>query len=166
MVSNEFPIIGGVYSLGSFLGREKSRFERVTDWYFEPKSFERSGKLYESLKIRLFKKLIMGSVGFAFKKAGKNDVPRTYFVGKQRTGDSLKTYELFARINEMIHVPLAVTMSYYCLEKISNDDYSGAIVSGFFAVLNAYCVMLQRYNRARVYNTLDKLIENESAGEL
>ena len=37
----------------------RSILQKAKDWYFAPKSFERSGKLYETLGIRLFKKYLL-----------------------------------------------------------------------------------------------------------
>ena len=36
---------------------DKTIWQKVKDWYFEPKSFEKGGKLYKSLGIKTFKKL-------------------------------------------------------------------------------------------------------------
>jgi len=165
MGTQELPVIGGVSDLEDRLDSEtdKSFIEKSTDWYFAPKSFERSGKLYEALGVRQFKKLIMGTVGRLFKKMGMDETTGTYFIGKERNKKTIKQYELMARINETIHAPFTAYFGYKLAEDLGNNNYSGAIGDGIALLINGYCTMVQRYNRARVYNTLDKLAERTPA---
>lgn len=165
METQELSVIGGVSDLEDRLDSEtdKSFIEKSTDWYFAPKSFERSGKLYEALGVKKFKKLIMGTVGRAFKKIGMDETKGTYFIGKERNKKTIKQYELLARINETIHAPITAYCVYKLVEDLGNNNYGGAIGNGIALSINGYCTMVQRYNRARVYNTLDKLAERTPA---
>ncbi len=92
------PVIGVVSDLEDRLDSETDRsfIEKSTDWYFAPKSFERSGKLYKALGVRQFKKLVIGTFGWVFKKIGMDETTGTYFIGKERNrkpGIGPKTYE-------------------------------------------------------------------------
>jgi len=43
------------------------------------------------------------------------------------------------------------------IEKLSNGNYHTAIIDGVFFLLNAYAAMTQRYNRARIYHTIERI---------
>jgi len=64
-----------------------------------------------------------------------------------------------ARFNELIHAPATAYFEYKLAEDLGNNNYSEAV----FLLIHGYCTMLQRYNRARVYNTLDKLAKRTPA---
>lgn len=126
---------------------EQSFIERYTDWYFATKSFEKSGKLYETLGVRPFKKLIMATIGELFKIIGINKTKGTYFIGKERNRYTLKQYELTARLNELIHAPQIAWNSYELAKNFYNGDCQRAMFWGSLLLVNTYCTMLQRYNR-------------------
>lgn len=165
MNTQELPVIGGVSDLEGGLDSEtdKSFIEKSTDWYFAPKSFERSGKLYEALGVRPFKKLVMGTFGKLHKILGADKTGSNYFIGQDRSKRGLKKFEAETRFNEFVHAPFTAYCGYKLAEDLGNNNYSGAIVDGIGLLINGYCTMLQRYNRARVYNTLDKLAERTPA---
>ena len=94
METKELPVIGGVSDLEDRLDSEtngKSFIEKSTDWYFAPKSFERSGRLYEMLGVKLFRKVLMGTFGNLLKgrRAGAH-YNSNYFIGSDRSIYSLK----------------------------------------------------------------------------
>jgi len=161
MKSRELPIIGGVSDLENILDSETDRsvIKKLTDWYFVPKSFERSGRLYEALGVRPFKKLVMGTFGRLHELCGYDKTSSKYFIGQYRSKKSLKKFEVNTRLNELIHAPLTAYFVYKLAEDLANNNYDVVIINGIGLLINGYCTMLQRYNRARVYNTLDKLAE-------
>ncbi|MBT5023369.1 hypothetical protein HOK51_08690 [Candidatus Woesearchaeota archaeon] len=130
-------------------------FRKLTDWYYKPKSFERSGKMYTRLGVRYFQKGLMNSYGGLLRFLGGKKGPGNYFIGNKRTVSDMVTYEGWTRFNELIHMPLMFTCGYDMLENLSQGNYGAAAGEGALVLLNSYCVFLQRYNRARVYNTLD-----------
>lgn len=124
--------------------------ERITDIYFKPKSFERSCRVYRWLGVPYFKKILMGTIG----KLRKKGEPNTYRIGKDRSIDSLLDFETATRLNETAHAIIAPFCAYFSYLDFATDPEKG-IAFAIGAVLNFYIVMLQRYNRARIYNTLE-----------
>lgn len=156
----------GVTGLEDRLDSETDRsfIEKCTDWYFAPKSFERSGKLYELLGVRQFKKLVLATAGRLVKRArGGERTLGTYFIGKERNKKTIKQYELNARVNELIHAPVVAFFGYQLAADLGNKNYSDAVADVIPFLINGYATMLQRYNRVRVYNTLDKLTKRTAA---
>ncbi len=130
--------------------------ERIADIYFKPKSFERSCKLYERLGVKYFKKFLMGTYGWLLKFGKKHSVYNsTYFIGPDRSNKSLMRFEKYSRFNECVHSPLMALFTYKVLDDLGNGNHNAAISDVFWLALNAYCTFLQRYNRARIYNTIE-----------
>jgi hypothetical protein len=109
--------------------------------------FERDGRFYERLGIRLFKR-------FATKGDYWNKLRRHFDPGFKNVRDSSSAIEWEARTrhNEFLHlcslaVGLAIMGWLY-----SRNEYTWLVVV-FFAVLiwDMYPIMLQRYNRARIW---------------
>ena len=134
---------------------ERNPVIKATDIYFRPKFFEKSGKIYEWLGVKPFRKLVMGSVGRAFKAAGGGSLPGTYFIGKGDDKD-IGAYETLARINEAVHMPLMVLASSDLASSITGGDIWKIVGASAGVLLNGYCTMLQRYNRAKAYKILEK----------
>ncbi|MCK4650444.1 hypothetical protein KAT36_04410 [Candidatus Pacearchaeota archaeon] len=159
MKTKELSIIEDISNLENKINyktNEKSFVETSADWYFAPKSFERSGKLYEILGVRQFKKLAMGTLGKLRKRGGDGEEPSNYFIGRKRDLSSLKKFEIGTRINETIHAPFTIYFGHKLIESLGENNYGVAIISGIGLLTNGYCTMLQRYNRGRIYNTLNK----------
>ncbi|MBI2547225.1 MAG: hypothetical protein HYW23_02150 [Candidatus Aenigmarchaeota archaeon] len=124
----------------------------VSDFYFKPKSFERSGKVYEALGVRKFKKIM-------FNGDYMNALLRKYNPNHKliRNEGSAKSWEMFTRIYEGIHVGFGSLMLSGMVDRLANGDYDGAaIIAAINTVVNIYPIMLQRYNRARIYKVLDR----------
>lgn len=140
---------------------DRGTFERATDRYFKPKSFERSGRLYEALGVRYAKKIVMGTFGKARKIAGDGERTSNYFIGQgfNRNLRSLKKFELYTRVNETIHAPQIIWNSYNLGKNIVEGNYGAAAIYAGILLVNTYMTMLQRYNRARIYNTIDEAKE-------
>ena len=75
---------------------------------------------------------------------------------------SVKLCEKYTRIYESIHV--AACFGYFVpsiMLHLANDDYKKAAYSfAINTVFNIYPIMLQRYNRGRYYNVLDRYSKN------
>ena len=98
---------------------------------------------------------------WGYREKGSN-----YYIGKERSISKLKKFEIGTRINECVHTPAMIGAIYWTADNLANGRYMDATLDLVLGVaLNAYCVMLQRYNRARVYNTVDKITEEISAAK-
>jgi len=137
--------------------KDNRRFlEKMTDWYFRPKSFERSGKLYEALGIKTFKKIVRKTTGIGYDHGGSN-----YYIGDKRDKASIKRWELKSRINEAIHSPVTIFFGYDLVKNASEGNVGASIFDAVALAINGYCSMLQRYNRARAYNVMERMESRE-----
>ena len=134
---------------------ERYSIIKATDIYFKPRSFEKSGRIYERLGIKPFRKLVIGTAGRVVKSVGFDKSAGTYFIGKGSEKD-IGAYETLARLNEVIHAPFTVFAVGIIAQKIAEENLSGIILAGTGFLFNGYCTMLQRYNRARAYKVLER----------
>jgi hypothetical protein len=100
--------------------------------YFRPKKFENS-RIYEYFGVRIAKKI---AASFAKKSTNGSN----YYLDSHRTLDSLINYEKSTRFNESVHLFSAACLSLSGLYPLNIADF--------------YLIMIQRYNRARIVNTL------------
>ena len=133
----------------------RSLGEKVKDWYFKPKGVERwkNGRIYEWLGVKKFKKLVV----YSGHKVGKdNTYENNYFIW-DRSPEGLKAYEKKTRFNEAVHlIPTAFcTLAAISMYAIGETDLG--IFPTALAVLNSYPIILQRYNRVRIENVLDRM---------
>jgi len=136
---------------------KRTILQKVTDLYFKPKFFEKSGKIYEAMGIRPFKRKLLKLTSGRRKKeletSGSN-----YFLGRSTDIESLGKFEKGTRFNESIHsIALAAGLS-GLTSTLSADEISIPFLTFYIAltVPQAYVVALQRYNRARVYKIIEK----------
>ena len=139
--------------------KKRSKLGKIADMYFRPKFFEKSGRIYKWMGIKYFQKAVMGTVGKSMRKSGGGWTADNYFIGKKRDTDSLKYFESKTRFNETVHAPVALYGTILCAinlpDAMAKNDYSGFIIGGALLFLNGYITMLQRYNRARVYEAIE-----------
>ena len=123
----------------------------ILDLYFKPKSFERSGKIYEALGVRQFKKFMFNGdyMNALLKKFDHNyKLIRNKSYARDR--------EVATRIFEGVHIGGCSIMVYCLIYSLADGDYKNAAINtALNTVVNIYPTMLQRYNRARIYNILD-----------
>jgi hypothetical protein len=130
---------------------ERSFFQKIADIYFKPKVFEKSGKLYEALGVKYFKRFIVKLGDLVGKKRNP------YRLRRRLTSEKgLKKFDTVTRIAELIHSPAVVYFGHRTIHRLSNEDYIGAAMAGAFGLLNLYLTMTQRYNRSRIYTLLGK----------
>ena len=122
---------------------------KTLEAYFEPKEFERSSKVYESLGVTYFAKLWKLTVG------RMSPVHKGKFIyGKK----SLANYEQATRIYEQVHLTGNAMMLWgIALDIHSNQPISAGVWFGVNTLVNIYPILLQRYNRTRVYRVLEKI---------
>ncbi len=124
----------------------------VLDLYFKPKSFEKSGRVYEALGVRRFKKFMFNGdyMNALLRKANPN-----HKLIKDKS--SARSWEMFTRIYESVHVGIGSLMLSRIIDRLADGDYEGAAINtAINTVINVYPIMLQRYNRARIYKVLDR----------
>jgi len=123
------------------------------EYYFRPKFFERSGKLYEKLGVKVYKKFVPTN-GDYVNKLIKKSSPKYRFIYNK---NNLEIFGKWTKIMEGSHTAIGSGLLYFTIDALSKGDYKFAgIFAGINAVTNVYPIMLQRYNRARVYNILGK----------
>lgn len=138
---------------------KRNLFRKATDLYFMPKSFEKSGKLYEALGVKHFKKLCIAPIINMARKIldqDRVDIPNNYLIW-DFSEDGLRKFDYATRLNELVHMPAAIICAHSVIKQLSEGDYNGAAFTGFISLINAYAAMTQRYNRARIYNTVEKM---------
>lgn len=137
------------------LNDKRHPFVKATDVYFKPRFFEKSGRMYELLGVKPFRKLVIGTIGRVFKSVEMDKFPGSYFIGKGYH-QNIGTYESMARISEVIHAPLVILGCVDLISGIGERDIGKIAGASALALVNAYCTMLQRYNRAKAYNILER----------
>ena len=133
--------------------------QRAMDLYFRPKRIEKwkNGKLYELLGIKIFKKVCV----YVAHKFGWD----SYFIG-DGSQEGLKAYEKRTRINEAIHSPVAVLLTYQMISYLVEGSYVGAVIVGPVWFLNALPTALQRYNRVKIGSVLHRMASRKVAVEV
>lgn len=146
----------------------RSFLRKAADLYFEPKSFEKweNGRLYEYLGARYVQKAVMGTVGKLTSKIVSSEKGDNYIIGRRHDIKSLKRFEWRTRFNETVHtfgeawiVGWALLINYKCYDfakELEKGNYDITMILGTGLLLNGALVMLQRYNRARVHNIIEK----------
>lgn len=129
-------------------------WQKMKDFYFKPKSVEmrNNGKIYELLGVKYFKR-------FVTKLRERTSDERTqdnYFL-QSRTEEGLKDFVSKTRYNEGVHlIGTLVSATSLTLGRLGGDPF--ALIVGIpLTAINAYCVLTQRYNRARIENVLDRM---------
>ena len=130
-----------------------SLVKKATDLWFDPKSFENE-EIYEKLGIRTFKKYI--PTGQVTSKLVWKLTHKNAFIEGSSEQD-LRNFERFTRIYETIHLsflPIAAASIDISLSK--GDLGSAAFTAGINTLVNVYPVLLQRYNRLRLYKAIER----------
>lgn len=134
----------------------KNLLQKATDLYFEPKSFEKSGRLYEILGVKQFHSAYVATMGKVVKglaralgEDGRHILPPY--------DSSLGAMCKATRSLEGIHLVVAAVFSYGMSLSLSQEDYKTAAFNALAnTVVNLYPIMLQRYNRARINRVLER----------
>ncbi|MBT5021289.1 hypothetical protein HOK51_04705 [Candidatus Woesearchaeota archaeon] len=133
----------------------KSSSSKYAEKYFRPKSIERwkDGRIYEGLGVHYFKKIV---------PTGGEYVSKLFNIHPIRNAktkeEGLRQYEPITRIFESIHTPAVIIMAALAAGFIQTGSFKIAAYGTLINLaINIYPVMLQRYNRARIYNELDKI---------
>ena len=140
----------------SFWHKADKMAKYVLDLYFKPKPFERNGKLYRVLGVKRFKKFMFNG---DYMNALLRKIYPKYRLVKDE--DSARFWEFCTRIYEGVHLGGCGLMITKIVDRLADTDYKGAaIYTALNTVVNIYPIMLQRYNRARIYNVLGRALKN------
>ncbi len=137
-------------------GLPRSFFERILDAWFAPKRWESAG-LYERLGVTFLTKYVPTGGDFFVRRFGM------HVVNVRPDLDSLIQFEIATRLWETIHVLFFLGFTGWSLWRSATRQTSWP---GFLFALAVYIVlilspvMLQRYNRLRLY----PLIRRAAAG--
>lgn len=124
----------------------------LPDQYYHPKSFELSGRLYELLGVKFYKRWMMNGDYM-------NHIIRR-FVPEYRVVDSfasMRKFEAQARRHEKGHFMWVIITMLAGVYATILGSYMLAIcllLSGL--MVHLYPMMLQRYTRARIYKCLER----------
>lgn len=133
---------------------KNSTSSRIIEAYFTPRRFERDGTIYKALGVRTFKKYVPTGGDIAILKRKKQG-----FKGiiNESSVKALKAYESDTRMAETVHLAGAVGFGYAAIGSlVINQPEFGVLIMGANVLANLYPIMLQRYNRGRVYRILEK----------
>lgn len=137
----------------------KETSKKIADAWFDPKSFE-SQETYEKIGIRTFKKF-MPSCGdyvyrYVWKKFGASDWVKPGDI------ESLKRMQFFTRVYETVHVSfLALGVGVIASQLSEGNVNSAAFAAVINTLVNVYPIMVQRYNRLRLYRNINKMEKHE-----
>src|SRR3989338_9292207 len=123
------------------------------DFYFQPKFFEKSGRFYEWFGVKFFKKYLLLT---------SEDTPLGLWRNRSLFGyyyeSKLKSLEKETRDLEVIHLFGLYVFS--CFMVLAYLMSSFLFLIYFFSFLNIcinlYPILVQRYNRARIYRILER----------
>ena len=136
--------------------KTKSFWKKLDDLYFQPKFFEKSGKLYEALGIKLFRKYFPNGGSWWTKRGQPSMV-------EGRKKEDLEKFILLTKILEGMHafgfLPCYASLTAKALEY---EDYAGVGVGILIMGVNLYPIMSQRYNRNKANKMLEILKQREA----
>ena len=129
----------------------KSYCQEFLDSYFQPKDFEKNGKLYEALGVKLFSKYWINGGSYWTQRS-------QYSVVRGRTKEDLEHFIATTKLLEEKH--LVILPIYFTLIAIplAHEDYACAAINVMLNVaVNVYPIMSQRYNRNRAIKLKERL---------
>jgi len=131
-----------------------SIWQKVKDCYFEPKRPERwkNGRIYEWIGMKKFEK-VCRYIGE--KKEKDSGEENNYFIW-YKSEDGLKEFEKKTRYNEAFHL-VGIVPTICLIPSWIDGNPFGIYIGGVLVAMNASSLLLQRYNRSRIYNLLDRM---------
>ena len=108
-----------------------------------------NGRVYELLGVKYFQKAYLATVG-------KIALPNGKWINKTKRG--FENFDFSTKLYETIHTVFGIAYACYDLNHYQSNESVKNLLGGCLinALINIYPIMLQRYNRARVENILDK----------
>ncbi len=122
--------------------------------YFSPKPWERNGTLSRHLGVRTVKKHILNGDlrSRRLTKTGENPEAARFLLSKP-TLDATDEFERATRKNEAKHLAgLIATVAIFPYLNTHLGTNFAVFISGSAEIMHLYAIMIQRYNRARIYS--------------
>ncbi len=129
--------------------------QRTADYYFKPHFFEKNGKLYEAIGVKLFSRYCptAGSIWRRKKNSKGETTVRMSYRGKTPRERLIRDSKRIEAAHTVIGLPLALAAASY----VVTADYVPAAVFGLMAFgLNFYPIISQRYNRNRALQSVER----------
>lgn len=157
MDTNELPLELSSANLEARVGFLSGAGRAVKDaleWYFEPKAWERweDGRIYHYLGMQYFKKIVPTNGTYINRLFGES------YHARMKDKAHLKYFERCTRSGEAGHGLFFLLMAYATTYNFQHGHIGLGVFSAVANIaVNVYPILLQRYNRARIYNALEKL---------
>lgn len=133
--------------------KTKSLWKKLSDSYFQLESFEKSGKLYEALGIKWFRKYCSNGGSYWTRRRESSMI-------KGRKKENLENFVRLTKRLEGIHVCGILPFLTMSTISLADKDYTGAgIMTILNLAINIYPIMSQRYNRNKTKQMLGRLEE-------
>lgn len=131
---------------------------------------------YEKLGIKKFRSMVINFYylstylsGFLFgrktsykeHKRTAREVPTNYFIGRNINYEKIKKFKIAIYFNSAIHIYALASIIKGIVSLGIEITLSEIILCSIFAILNVYCLMLQRYIYLKINRTLS-IIKNAS----
>jgi hypothetical protein len=108
------------------------------------------------LWVKCAQTIIIGTTWRCLRLLALDKEANNYFIGKLVNETSLREYLLGTKFNETCHSILIPISICGLILYVNSSDYPNIFLATVSFVLNWYCNILQRYNRARVEKVLNK----------
>jgi hypothetical protein len=133
----------------------------ILNAYFSPKPFEKDGVIYKALGVPHFKQSLMKTIGKYFQSKKTTLEQGNGYCLDGHLKKDLQVSEQWTRLYESIHVgAIVLTNLPVAISSLINWEsptaFKATIIASAF-ILNAYCIMLQRFNRGRLLKVIDKI---------
>ncbi len=137
---------------------ESSRGRKILAGYFIPRNYGRSIQWHERLGTSRVRRVVMSRTGSL---PGKENQLNYRLDRSKSKIEAATDFALAGSIrNEVVHTAFAVPSSSLALLCLAEGRYSfAAAISALFAVPQIALVALQRYNRARMVQKIDKELQ-------
>ncbi len=143
-----------------------SSLSPLEKWYFTPRAFEkwREGLIYKCLGVKIFKLFIPETGTFAARRSNWRPIAnaKTKEEGLRAYEPKTRNYES-QHYSRMVYWPAVIGTCLYVSHCIPSPDpfhslfkTLGVLATIAATLIDVYPIMLQRYNRARIYNALGK----------
>lgn len=147
---------------------QKNFFQAIKDLYLKPNFLEKNGTIYRLLGVHHFKRLLMNTIGrITWHSVGNQDGLRqgelrgwsNYRMNQDVRG--MKEFIKASYFNEFVHTIGAIPVGLKLAALAFGTGASAGLGTALLFGINAYCVFLQRYNRARIYPVMERLEARE-----
>lgn len=133
-----------------------ARFSPLDVW-FRPKSFE-SERMYEQLGARILKRYVPTGGDLVMQRLRRDHPERRWVTSSLQ---SLRSYEKRTRLNESFHLIGFIAFAVLATRRFASGSLTAvglAIALALDLILGLWPVVLQRYNRLRLYRAINRCL--------